>query len=264
MRRRERIPIHDHSDFNSGGHVKASVIVGVASSSSTSSSSGIGINDVVGSGLFTRTSLGGQDVVSTVAAAGTATTLDLTDGNVFDVTLTAGTCAITFAGAVDGPEAGWVVDFRQDGTGNRTVTYTQTITWAAGTAPALGTAASSVTSAVFRSSNAFATIYGYPVGGSSSGVAGGTPALILGTANSAGTATTAVLTDATVAVFNDTAYPSSQTERTKSTGDDAYAARRDHAHGGGALLIADTHSTPIVFADVITNEATDDFLYSDA
>jgi hypothetical protein len=33
--------------------------------------------------------------------------------------------------------------------------------------------------------------------------------------------------------------------------------------GEGELLIADTHSTPIVFADLITTEADDDLLYAD-
>jgi hypothetical protein len=264
VRRGERIPLHDHSDFNSGGVVAASTIVAASGGAGSDGGGGGGatVDDVVSAGVFLRNRYGGQDVVYEVAAAGTATTLDLADGNVFKVTLTAGTCTVTFDGAVTGTDASWVVDYIQDGTGNRTVAYAQTVTWADG-APTLGTAANTQTSVVFRTDDAFTTIFGYPVGGAS-GVAGGTPALTLGTANSAGSAATAVLTDATIAVFSDSAYPVTTTERTKSTGDDAFAARRDHVHGGGALLIADTHSTPIVFADVITNEATDDFLYSDA
>ncbi len=35
------------------------------------------------------------------------------------------------------------------------------------------------------------------------------------------------------------------------------------AQGVGALIIADTHSTPLVFADLIQNEAQDDLVYAD-
>ena len=33
--------------------------------------------------------------------------------------------------------------------------------------------------------------------------------------------------------------------------------------GGGEILISDTHSTPLVFADLLQTEAGDDLLYSD-
>jgi hypothetical protein len=33
--------------------------------------------------------------------------------------------------------------------------------------------------------------------------------------------------------------------------------------GGGQLLVADAHSTPLVFADILQNEAEDDLLYAD-
>jgi hypothetical protein len=35
------------------------------------------------------------------------------------------------------------------------------------------------------------------------------------------------------------------------------------AQGVGAILIADTHSTPLIFADLIQNEAQDDLVYAD-
>ena len=98
----------------------------------------------------------------------------------------------------------------------------------------------------------------------------GTPALTFGTANSAGSASTAVRTDATLAIFDATVPVTQAFGDTAATGSAGVAARRDHKHGmpaapstGGQLLIADTHSTPIVFADVLTNEAGDDFLYGD-
>ncbi|HOW89171.1 MAG TPA: hypothetical protein PL037_02730, partial [Elusimicrobiales bacterium] len=60
-----------------------------------------------------------------------------------------------------------------------------------------------------------------------SGIAG-TPALTFGTANSAGSASTLVRTDATIAIFNDGATPDPL--GTAAAGTDAYAARRDHVH----------------------------------
>jgi hypothetical protein len=60
-----------------------------------------------------------------------------------------------------------------------------------------------------------------------------------------------------------------------SAGSSSTYSRGDHTHGSptgssigalgfvGPLLIADVHSTPIVFGDLIVNEATDDFLYAD-
>jgi hypothetical protein len=43
------------------------------------------------------------------------------------------------------------------------------------------------------------------------------------------------------------------------------AAPGDHAHAGAGayLLISDTPSTPLVFADILQNEAQDDLLYAD-
>ena len=59
----------------------------------------------------------------------------------------------------------------------------------------------------------------------------GTPGLTLGTANSAGVATTAVRTDATVAAFDATLPANVGTAATGSAG---VAARRDHVHGSSA------------------------------
>ena len=58
---------------------------------------------------------------------------------------------------------------------------------------------------------------------------------------------------------------------TPAVGTDLEYARQDHTHGspteptgsGGHLLISDTHSTPLVFDDILQNDDGDDFLYSD-
>jgi hypothetical protein len=44
--------------------------------------------------------------------------------------------------------------------------------------------------------------------------------------------------------------------------DDGHHAAAD-GEGVGPLLIADTHSTPLVFADLLQTEAQDDLLYAD-
>lgn len=98
-----------------------------------------------------------------------------------------------------------------------------------------------------------------------------TPAIVLGTAAAAGAATTVIRSDSTIVAFDATVPVTQAFGDAAATGSAAVAAHRDHVHGmpasptvtAGILLIADTHSTPIVFADVILNEATDDFLYSD-
>lgn len=61
------------------------------------------------------------------------------------------------------------------------------------------------------------------------GLIGGTPALTFSTTNAAGSASTAVLTDATIALF-DTTAPANVTSGTAATGSAGTAARRDHVH----------------------------------
>lgn len=59
----------------------------------------------------------------------------------------------------------------------------------------------------------------------------GTPALVLGTANAEGSATTAVRTDATLAAFDATAPVTQASADVAAVGVAAVAARRDHRHG---------------------------------
>lgn len=77
--------------------------------------------------------------VNTVAAAGATQALVHADVN--DITLTAA-CTITLPAGVLGRKMRLIV--RQDGTGSRIVTWAGPRLWAAGTAPTLSTAASSV------------------------------------------------------------------------------------------------------------------------
>ena len=59
----------------------------------------------------------------------------------------------------------------------------------------------------------------------------GTPALTLSTTNSAGTASTVVRTDATIAAFDATVPVTQAFGNSAATGSAAVAARRDHTHG---------------------------------
>lgn len=72
-----------------------------------------------------------------------ATTVDRADGATHDLTLT-GNATITLDGAVTGEATDWRLVIRQDGTGNRTITWADTITWVGGSAPTLQTGANAV------------------------------------------------------------------------------------------------------------------------
>jgi hypothetical protein len=83
---------------------------------------------------------GGQETISVVAASGSTETLDLTNGNVHDVTLTAN-CTLTLTGATAGVACSMAVLLRQDASGSRTVTWPASVEWVGGVAPTLQTAA---------------------------------------------------------------------------------------------------------------------------
>lgn len=126
-----------------------------------------------------------------------------------------------------------------------------------------------------------------------------TPAIVLGTAAAAGAASTVIRSDSTIVAF-DTTAPADV--GTAAAGSVAKAARRDHVHATGAstpttiafgdaaaigsgpaaamtdhrhgmaatpptgvgpILIDDTHSTPLIFDDLLQNDDMDDLLYTD-
>ncbi len=125
----------------------------------------------------------------------------------------------------------------------------------------------------------------------------GTPALTLGTSNSAGVATTAVRTDATILAFDATAPTTEAIGDSAAVGAATVAARRDHKHGMpafgspvavgttnadgsaltiarsdhvhqasagglGPLLLASDHGGPIVFDDILQASDFADLLYA--
>lgn len=127
-----------------------------------------------------------------------------------------------------------------------------------------------------------------------------TPAIVLGTAAAAGSASTVIRSDATIVAFDATAPTTSAIGDAAATGSQAKAARRDHVHGRealstatpliesgagavgtgikssredhvhpaaasggiGPLLLASDHGTPIVFDDILQASDGSDFLYA--
>lgn len=83
---------------------------------------------------------GGKGTVNVVLASGSTLTLDLADGNDHDVTLDAD-CTLTLAGATAGMACYTTVLLRQDSTGDRTVTWPDSVKWVGDSAPSLQTAA---------------------------------------------------------------------------------------------------------------------------
>ena len=97
-----------------------------------------------------------------------------------------------------------------------------------------------------------------------------TPAIVLGTAAAGGAASTVIRSDSTIVAFDATVPTTAAFSDAAATGSAAIAARRDHRHGMpvnpggfGPILISDTPSTPLIFVDLLQNEAQDDLLYED-
>lgn len=113
-------------------------------------------------GYAALTTGGGQETVVTNAAATGATTLNLSNGNVFDVTLT-GNVTFTFSGATASKACAFSLYRRQDATGGRTVTWPASVRWSGG-APTLTTAANSTDILVFETIDGGTTWFGSLVG----------------------------------------------------------------------------------------------------
>lgn len=80
---------------------------------------------------------GGRETFSTIAAAGAATALNLSDGNFFDVFLDQPVCAISLTNATPGKVCYITIQFHQDVVGGRTVTWPVGTLWPGGLAPTL-------------------------------------------------------------------------------------------------------------------------------
>jgi hypothetical protein len=118
-----------------------------------------------GTGFVTNT-LGGKEVVQTIAALGATYTLDLANGNVFDATLTAA-CTLTFTGATAGTACSFTLLLRQNGTGGWVTTWPGSVVWPGGSAPTVGTTASTLSEFVFETIDGGTTWLGHAVGAGS-------------------------------------------------------------------------------------------------
>ena len=274
---KEPVQPHDHTRFSRGGRLTSDAITGLTTTSGDSGGGGAvpGTTDHGGlAGLsdddhpsYVTVTGGGGETLNTVAATGASETIDLGLGNVHDFTLTAATVVLSFSGSVAGVADSVTVILRQDGTGGRFVTWPGSVSWPGGTTPVLQTAASAVDVFTLFTLDNGATWYGFHAT-SAAAVTFATPAIVLGTAAAAGAASTVIRSDSTVAAFDATVPTTAVAADVAATGSVAYAARRDHRHGmpstfGSEILISDTPSTPLVFADLVQNEAQDDLVYAD-
>lgn len=112
--------------------------------------------------IAARVAGGGLETVSTNAAATGAVTLNLSNGNVFNVTMT-GNVTFTFSGATSGKACAFTLYLRQDATGSRVATWPASVKWSGG-APSLTVSASAVDVLVFESLDGGTTWFGSLVG----------------------------------------------------------------------------------------------------
>jgi hypothetical protein len=105
-----------------------------------------------------------SETVSTNATSGIAATIDLDNGNVHDLTLTAN-CTLTFSNPPATGKAGsFTLILRQDATGSRTVTWPASVKWSGGTAPTLTTTASGIDILTFTTLDAGTAWFGFTAG----------------------------------------------------------------------------------------------------
>lgn len=94
-----------------------------------------------------------------------ALTLDLQNGNVFEVTLTENITTLTLSNPpASGKGGAFSLILTQDATGGRTVTWPASVKWAGGTAPTLSTTASAIDVLTFMTTDGGTTWYGFSAG----------------------------------------------------------------------------------------------------
>lgn len=97
----------------------------------------------------------------TAANSSTAYTVDITNGNVFEITMT-GNCTFTFSNpSATGKGCSFTMILKQDGTGSRTATWPASVDWSVGGAPTLTTTAAAVDIVTFLTVDAGTRWYGF-------------------------------------------------------------------------------------------------------
>ncbi len=209
---------------------------------------------------------GGGGTVQAHGSLGSTETIDTANGNYHLGTLNAN-CTFTFTTIADTAERWFTLELIEDGTGTWTVTWPGSVVWLGGSTPAHTTTAGTTTIYSFFTRDGGTTWVGGQLGGGS-GATFATPAIVLGTAAAAGAASTVIRSDSTIVAFDVTVPTTIAAGDTAATGSAAVASRRDHVHGASStlgahfLVIASSHSTPLVFDDIVQNSAGDDFTYT--
>lgn len=209
----------------------------------------------------------GSSTVVDHGSMGATETIDLADGDWHEGTLTANLTETVQGFTVD---EGSVLLFgvTQDGMGPWSITHDASIDFGGGDDQPADTG---ITWFIYWSGAGDSTIYGAKVGGGTA-LTFATPAILLDSSAAAGVATSVIRSDATIAAFDDVDPSTAAFDDTPDPGVAAFAARSDHVHGMpatpsgggvGAILISDSPSTPLIFADLIQNEAQDDLVYAD-
>ena len=93
--------------------------------------------------------------------SGTAYTIDLTRGNVYETTLT-GNCTFTFSNPpASGTAGSFTLIAKQDATGSRTATWPTSVRWESASAPVLTSTASAVDIVTFTTTDGGTIWYGF-------------------------------------------------------------------------------------------------------
>lgn len=103
---------------------------------------------------------GGREKLSTLANAGIAPIINLADGNVHQITLTASNTTISFTGATAGVACSISLYIKQDGVGGRVITWPGSVKWPGGIAPTLSVGATKLDLVVLETLDGGTTWYG--------------------------------------------------------------------------------------------------------
>ena len=193
MRRGKRIPLHDHSDNDSGGLVTRIGSITQITSGTVGTSGGSSGSVDIPSGTYLTTTQGGQDTISAHGSVGATETIDPADGNVHTLTLTAD-CTLSITAPSGSGAATLELWVTQDGTGGWDITWPGSLTWD-GDTPTPDTTAGGTVRYILESIDGGTSWVGDLVGGSGgASLSDDTPEVESGS-GSAGTGTAASRSD---------------------------------------------------------------------
>jgi hypothetical protein len=192
-----------------------------------------------------------------IASSGSALDLDLSAYGTFYIVLD-DDCTLTFSGTVpSGVDARWTVVLIQGGSGSYTVTWPAAVVWQDTDGTPGGSAATLFTAVGAQDVVELSSLDGATTVGASHG--GGSAASL--TVQDEGTP---LATSATTLNFVGAGVTASGTGATKTITIPSLTAANISALGFvGPILISDSPSTPLVFADLLQNDGQDDLMYAD-